>query len=81
MKMRISIKDPDVLYDHLSDFYFDKKKDYMSQGFNEAKAMALAEIDKEEMTSFANMYAEYGEYFVIEFDTEAKTATVFSKYD
>lgn len=36
----------------------------------------LPEEDREEARAFAEQYIEWGEYLRVEFDTEAKTATV-----
>jgi hypothetical protein len=73
MKFRITLKDPDGVFD----------------GIDAAATESVAELDlpheerdilrahrQKTLDAFVNRWVEFGEYIDIEFDTEANTATV-----
>jgi hypothetical protein len=79
MKIRVTMKDPDTLFDAIDDVLIDQKKMYMDMGLSEEAAEAAAGVDSEKMTKFASKFFEYGEYLTVELDDEAGTITVLEK--
>ncbi len=73
MKFRVTIKDPDVLHDAI-DEAVDKEVAELHLSAEEAEA--VAELRREKVKDQVGKFVEYGEYYTIEFDTDAGTATV-----
>jgi len=65
MKLTVSFKTPDAVDYTIDDM--ERAEFDSDEAFEEAKDKARALMDK---------YIEYGEYVLIDFDTEAGTATV-----
>jgi hypothetical protein len=74
MKIKITLKDPDGFYDAIGDAI----QDSISQieGLTDDEKEALEETRRDEMNEILSEWVEYNEYVTIEFDTDAKTATV-----
>ncbi len=74
MKFRVTMKDPDGVYDSLADA---AKESVADADLNdEDERDALREHRAQKIRDFASQWLEYGEYAVIEFDTEAGTAVL-----
>jgi hypothetical protein len=78
MKFRITMKDPDGPYECLQDAAKEMVKDI--PGIDEEEREALGDTRYNTLRDFAGKWMEYGEYIEVEFDTEAKTATVIPKH-
>ena len=78
MKFRLTFKTPDVLDSVLEDMDYDPETQCDCGGncVDCDRLMDLARQDQEEVKEFAKQFLIYGEYITIDFDTEAKTATV-----
>jgi hypothetical protein len=74
MKFRVTMKDPDGVYDSLADAAKESVKDAKVEDENEREA--LREYRAQKIRDFAGQWLEYGEYAEIEFDTEAGTAVL-----
>ena len=75
MKFRVTMKTPDALniaIDEAVDSIVEDLPEDLPEDEQEDKRIDLTDEAKE----FASKYFKYGEYIAIEFDTEAKTATV-----
>ena len=70
MKIRLSFKDPDILYDSGIE---EKVRDSLPEG--------LSKEEREESVRalITDLWMEYGEYLEVEFDTEARTARVVGR--
>ncbi|UOF79954.1 hypothetical protein [Caudoviricetes sp.] len=73
MKFQVSIKDPDSLYDALNEAI---ELDLAKSGLSEDEQEMLKQSRYEKESEKCSKWVEYGEYYVIEFDTDAMTATV-----
>lgn len=74
MKFKVTMKDPDTLYDAVNDAV---KAQIEEIGItDEDEIEALLEKRAEKVREICAEWFEYGEYLTIEIDTEAKTATV-----
>lgn len=72
MKIRIYIKDPDVLQESI-----DEAVDAVEMpGLSQEEADAAREVRKEQYRDIADKWFEYGEYVELEMDTDAKTMVV-----
>lgn len=71
MKIKIYLKDPDTLYDSINEAV-----DETVDGLPNDESEALKEIKKEKYREIANEWFEYGEYVMLEMDTEEKTCRV-----
>jgi hypothetical protein len=75
MKIRVSLKDPDVLYEAIREALEVETKSIV--GISEKEREAIAESRATDISDeLVKGWVAAGEYFVIEFDTEAKTAVV-----
>lgn len=74
MKLKITLKDPDGVYDSIKDAAESSVGDVT--GLSPAEINALAETRQEVLGSQCEPWIEYGEYVTIEIDTDAGTATV-----
>ena len=73
MKVKVFIKDPDVLQDAVEEAVDEELK---NSGLAEDEQEAVRELRIEKALDVANTWWEYGEYITVEFDTEARTARV-----
>ena len=74
MKIQVTFKDPDVAHDAVEDEF---KPPYEVEGLTDKDEIAeVIEIRKNKAHDFVQSFLKYGEYITVEFDTEAKTATV-----
>ena len=73
MKVKVFIKDTDVLQDAVEESVDDELK---NSGLAEDEQEAVRELRIEKALDVANTWWEYGEYITVEFDTEAITARV-----
>lgn len=74
MKFQIQLKDPDGFYDAKQDAA--KASAASVEGLTDEVREELEESRSESLGEFLAKWVEYGEYIKIEFDTDAKTATV-----
>lgn len=74
MKFKIMFKDPDGVSECLEH----EAKDYAETvpSINKAERERIAELRYETLKLAIRPWVEYGEYLEVEFDTDAKTATV-----
>lgn len=72
MKFRVTMKDPDCLYDAVNEA-LDKN---MPPQLTREEWEQLKETRAENVRDIAGKWFEYGEYLTVEIDTEAKTCTV-----
>ncbi len=73
MKFTVTIKDPDCLHDAVHDAV---KREVDALGLPEDEAELLVESREEKVRERVAKWVEYDEYYKIEFDTDAGTATV-----
>ena len=74
MKFRITLKDPDGVYDSLDDAAKKSARDVACIDDGERKL--IEEARRNAMSQFIGRWLSYGEYATIEFDTDAGTATL-----
>ncbi len=74
MKIRITFKDPDAPYDAIQEAA--KEQVEAIEGLDADEKESLVEGRVESIQEKLNPWIKYGEYITVEFDTEAKTATV-----
>ena len=74
MKIKITLKDPDTLYDAINEAVDEMEISLSS----EEEVEAVKNIRKEEFRDLAGKWFEYGEYVTLELDTEKETMTVLS---
>lgn len=74
MKFRVTMKDPDGIYECSQDAL---KRDVAAiPGLSEKEREAVMEARQETLSTFMARWFEYGDYCVVEVDTDAGTATV-----
>lgn len=73
MKFKVQMKDPDVLHDAISEAV-DISVTMISEDADEREA--VAEERRKKIRALCAKWFEYGEYLVVEIDTEAETCTV-----
>lgn len=73
MKVKVFIKDTDVLQDAVEEAVDEELK---NSGLAEDEQEAVRELRVEKALDVAGEWWEYGEYITVEFDTEARTAMV-----
>lgn len=73
MKFQATIKDPDMLDDAIREAV-DSELEPMK--LDDEEREALTEIRCQRAKDACEKFVEYGEYIVVEFDTDAGTATV-----
>lgn len=76
MKFRVTMKDPDSAYDAIRDA---AKESVKETGLPEDEQEAVLEKRIEKLTAFADQWMEYGEYILLEFDTDAGTCVVIKR--
>ena len=74
MKIQITLKDPDGVYESIKDAAESSTGDI--EGLENDELDALAETRRETIEEQCNRWVKWGEYVTIEIDTEANTATV-----
>lgn len=72
-KIQITLKDPDTLYDAVSDFV---TQELANSGLPEDEQELLRETREEKYRDVCSIYFQYGEYVTIEIDTETSKARV-----
>lgn len=72
MKIQITFKDPDSLYEAITGSLEDLKID----GVSEDEMRAIRQSRAEEYQSIAHNWFKYGEYLTVEMDTDLKTCVV-----
>ena len=72
MKFTITLKDPDAIFDGIDEAAVAS----LPQGLPPDEASALANIRQKKLEVFVNDFVKNGEYVVVEFDTDARTARV-----
>ncbi len=75
MKIRVSLKNPDSMHDAVSDAV---REDTQSiAGISEAERVGISRDRADEIQGdITKRWMPYGEYLLVEFDTETWTATV-----
>ena len=74
MKIQVVFKDPDVAQDAVEDAF---APPYEVEGLTDLdEIQTVIEHRKEKAHDLVGSFMKYGEYITVEFDTEAKTATV-----
>lgn len=76
MKFRVTMKDPDTLYDAVTDAVAD---DVKKLGLSEDEAEVIEEKRRDAVNDLASKWFEYGEYLTVEIDTDAKTCVVVER--
>lgn len=77
MKIRVTLKDPDGFYDCVRDAV---KADIAKiSGLDDEERESMLDARVMKVNDVLGRWVEYGEYVDIEFDTDAKTATVCEK--
>ena len=76
MKFRVTMKDPDTLDDAIRDAV--KAEVAEIQGIDDDERENLIQSRGEGIGDKCRQWFEYGEYLVVEIDTEANTATVIA---
>lgn len=74
MKLTVTFKDPDVVYEAIRDAV--KEEVDALESLDEDEKEALVETRSEKVSDILDNWITYGEYVTIEFDTVAKTAMV-----
>lgn len=73
MKFQVQMKDPDVLQDAIEEAV---KKSLADLGLDEDELEPLVEKRSEKVKAVCDTWFRWGEYLVVEIDTDAKTCTV-----
>ena len=75
-KIKVTLKDPDTLYDTIQDFVDQELKE---SGLPEDEQDLLKEARVEKYNEACSIYFQYGEYVTIEIDTETSKARVIPR--
>ena len=75
MKFRVTMKDPDGVYEAIRSAARDSMENLAGK-VDLGEANDLIESRHEKISDAISAWVEYGEYLTVEFDTDAKTATV-----
>lgn len=75
MKLKLTFKDPDGVYDGISDAVTMSLPD----GLSHKETAILYDSRREEVEEALGKWLRYGEYVTIEFDTETGMATVLER--
>ena len=75
MKIQVTLKDPDALEDQISQGIVDQMFTGHEKLTNE-EVEAVVEKRKQSILDLASTWFEYGEYLVVEIDTDKKTIRV-----
>ena len=75
MKVKITLKDPDALYEAVRDAVSEEVSKL--KGLSDGEKERIADDrEQEAREKIASQWMEYGEYLEVEFDLDAATATV-----
>ena len=74
MKIKITLKDPDGVYESIKDAADSSAGD--AEGLDDGELEELAESRREKLEQQCKPWIEYGEYVTIEIDTDEGTAKV-----
>lgn len=74
MKFRITMKDPDGVWDSIQSAAIDSVESDDSLDRDERNL--LIDHRRERLSEFIRKWVQFGEYMTVEFDTDANTATV-----
>lgn len=77
MKFKVTMKDPDTLYDAVSDAVHEEVS--RIPGLDNDEIEAVKSERKDKVKALCEKWFEYGEYLTVEIDTEAKTCMVVPK--
>lgn len=72
MKIRVTLKDPDCIYDGINEALDEELK---NSGLPEDEQQAVRELRLEKAQEVAGKWFKWGEYLTVEIDTDAKTCT------
>ncbi len=75
MKIRITMKDPDGVYECVEDAL----KASLPADSSDAEKKAVLEVRREEVGDVLRRWFRYGEYIDVEVDTDAKTIRVIER--
>jgi hypothetical protein len=74
MKFKVTMKDPDTLYDAISDAV---ERDLLKKdGLDEDDRETLSISRRNKIISLCGRWFKYGEYLTVEIDTDAKTIMI-----
>lgn len=73
MKIKVTVKDPDALHEQVVDAV---RASLIDLGLEEDELEPLIDKRTERVMEKLGRWIEYGEYYFLEFDTDAMTATV-----
>ena len=73
MKFRVTMKEPDCLYEPVYDAVNETVKDMTGDA---EEREAVAEMRAEKVRELCSKWFRHGEYLEVEIDTDAKTCTV-----
>lgn len=76
MKIRVTMKDPDTLYEATTEAV---AEDVKKLSLSEDEAEAIEEKRRNAVNDLASKWFEYGEYLTVEIDTDAKTCVVVER--
>ncbi len=80
MKFRVTFKDPDTLDDTIKEVVDDGiASKFAAKQYDDEEAGAVRDVQIERLRKLCSRWFEYGEYVVIEIDTDAKTASVVER--
>lgn len=79
MKISVTLKDPDGVYESISQAMEEQERALVAGGMAADEAAAAIEVRRENVQQQLTRWIEYGEYLTVEFDTDAQTATVARK--
>lgn len=74
MKFRVTMKDPDTLYDAAQEAAEENLASVDNIAEHEKETLVEGRV--EDLKEVASKWFEYGEYLTVEIDTEAKTCVV-----
>jgi len=72
MKFRVTMKDPDTLYDAIEEAVTESLADVADPDEKEA----IAEVRKKRARAVCDKWFSYGEYLAVDIDTDAETCVV-----
>ena len=76
MKLRITFKDPDGVYESIGEALRESIERLVSLGLSNRAIEAAESKERESANAALKRWIEHGEYLTVEFDTDAGTATV-----
>jgi hypothetical protein len=75
MKFKVTMKDPDTLYDAIGEAVEQAVSDTIGVDDNDERE-ALIKVRVDKVQKICGKWFEYGEYLTVEIDTDAETCTV-----